>query len=362
MDDAVDLGEPEEFPSELWVHVFTHLTARDFLSITSVCTTWRNLILDPKFLVTTDMEAELQLVYLPNPAGVIPRIGDACRYTRPAIHIVFFCFEHEVRTLFRNNFGKFSYRNESNDTYYITIWRGMTHYLLVFHMFYTHGVGSAEMLNHPDRLHLFSFCQEAELLKNPMFNRRIYDMPETDRDSKVALLNWSTTQEQGISLGTFKHDLPARCSFSRTGRMFQPQPFYSCYTCWPGADEFGCCVTCGPICHAGHDLKYKFSGGFFCDCGAGDGVRPCLCLGNQLFLQDGLKPIVADTLKEEFRVACDKHLAFEDHQTFNSKTRGDEPPNSILFDFLSMKYDHLYQHVEPDSMRRLFDYIVTLYD
>jgi hypothetical protein len=70
-----------------------------------------------------------------------------------------------------------------------------------------------------------------------------------------------------------------KCTFATTGRDFVYQPVWHCRTCGL-VGEIGCCAACALICHEGHDVYFDPSnkGRFYCDCGAGDGPRPCRCL------------------------------------------------------------------------------------
>jgi regulator of replication initiation timing len=75
------------------------------------------------------------------------------------------------------------------------------------------------------------------------------------------------------------------CTFASTGRLYSKQPIYHCFTCQLDEQHQGkrCCAACAMICHAGHNVAYVDSctspgQGFYCDCGAGAGPRPCLCM------------------------------------------------------------------------------------
>jgi uncharacterized coiled-coil protein SlyX len=75
------------------------------------------------------------------------------------------------------------------------------------------------------------------------------------------------------------HSDKTKCTFPRTKNTFTMQPIWCCRTCGL-VDPAGCCAACALNCHEGHDV-YFFGcprGGFFCDCGAGDGPHPCLSL------------------------------------------------------------------------------------
>jgi hypothetical protein len=69
------------------------------------------------------------------------------------------------------------------------------------------------------------------------------------------------------------------CTFAKTEPTFIDQPVWMCRTCGL-VNEKGCCAACAHICHRGHDVYFNPSirDIFYCDCGAGDGARPCLCL------------------------------------------------------------------------------------
>jgi rubrerythrin len=95
--------------------------------------------------------------------------------------------------------------------------------------------------------------------------------------------------ESGISMvaAVLSRDIPqflsrlgkAKCSYCSTGLKFTMQPIWCCRTCGL-VQPRGCCPACAFICHEGHNI-YFFgcsSGGFFCDCGSGDGPHPCQCL------------------------------------------------------------------------------------
>ena len=55
------------------------------------------------------------------------------------------------------------------------------------------------------------------------------------------------------------------CTFSKTGRNFQKQPVFHCYTCGL-SNNTGCCLSCALQCHEGHDIVYAKDTRFYCDC------------------------------------------------------------------------------------------------
>ena len=74
---------------------------------------------------------------------------------------------------------------------------------------------------------------------------------------------------------------PARlCTCATHGAEFINQRWYQCETCGL-VDDLGCCEACAETCHKGHVCVYQGVGGkCYCDCGAGDGPRPCHCMGD----------------------------------------------------------------------------------
>ena len=68
------------------------------------------------------------------------------------------------------------------------------------------------------------------------------------------------------------------CTFAQHGRSYVPQRLYQCRTC-NLLGHLCCCEACAKTCHKGHDCWFLHEAPAFCDCGAGDGARPCCCLG-----------------------------------------------------------------------------------
>lgn len=55
------------------------------------------------------------------------------------------------------------------------------------------------------------------------------------------------------------------CTFLETGRHFEEQHWFYCYTCGLTGST-GCCLPCAYKCHKGHKLVYSKSSSFYCDC------------------------------------------------------------------------------------------------
>jgi hypothetical protein len=70
----------------------------------------------------------------------------------------------------------------------------------------------------------------------------------------------------------------SNCTFLKTGKSSKKQKIWCCKTCGL-LDNFGCCQSCAEICHKGHDLIYTGKRKCFCDCGAGNCVKRCICGG-----------------------------------------------------------------------------------
>jgi len=67
------------------------------------------------------------------------------------------------------------------------------------------------------------------------------------------------------------------CTFKATGKNFELQNWYHCYTCGL-VDNEGCCESCAAVCHAGHTLsEMKSSSHFYCDCGNNAAAHNCKC-------------------------------------------------------------------------------------
>jgi hypothetical protein len=119
-------------------------------------------------------------------------------------------------------------------------------------------------------------AHEVELLK-----QKVGDIDLIQMDLSVAV--------SGISLlaAVLNKNIPqflshldkTKCTFLTTGKTFHMQPIWCCRTCRLVLPA-GCCAACALICHQGHQVYFSCCprDGFFCDCGAGDGPRPCLCL------------------------------------------------------------------------------------
>lgn len=60
------------------------------------------------------------------------------------------------------------------------------------------------------------------------------------------------------------------CTFYRTGKNFELQHWYMCYTCKMDGNS-GCCSVCIRKCHAGHHVAYAKKSSFFCDCAVDSG-------------------------------------------------------------------------------------------
>ncbi|KAJ4462632.1 putative von Willebrand factor type A domain protein [Paratrimastix pyriformis] len=68
------------------------------------------------------------------------------------------------------------------------------------------------------------------------------------------------------------------CTYAETGNHGVKQRVFHCRTCGL-LDNLGCCAVCVRVCHRGHDVfEEDCSSGFYCDCGLGQGPRPCQCM------------------------------------------------------------------------------------
>jgi len=56
-----------------------------------------------------------------------------------------------------------------------------------------------------------------------------------------------------------------KCTFIRTGKEYQEQHWYYCYTCGLTGNS-GVCAICVRTCHKGHHVIYSRKSTFFCDC------------------------------------------------------------------------------------------------
>lgn len=62
------------------------------------------------------------------------------------------------------------------------------------------------------------------------------------------------------------------CTYRQTGREYQLQHWYYCYTCDLTGSR-GCCSICVRRCHSGHQVVYSRKANFFCDCGHSNSCR-----------------------------------------------------------------------------------------
>ncbi|GAB5364989.1 hypothetical protein AAMO2058_001017600, partial [Amorphochlora amoebiformis] len=81
--------------------------------------------------------------------------------------------------------------------------------------------------------------------------------------------------EDSHKLHTFRHNNV--CTFTETGRNFEIQRWYNCRTCGLTGNT-GCCEICVQRCHLGHEVSYRKTGKFYCDCGSGHNGCKCKAL------------------------------------------------------------------------------------
>ena len=94
------------------------------------------------------------------------------------------------------------------------------------------------------------------------------DKIQTSKKSKSKLLEGYRQNELDVA-NTYHKDYMAapeeKCTYMRTGKNFEPQHWYYCYTCGLTGDS-GACSVCVKVCHAGHHVVYAKKSSFFCDC------------------------------------------------------------------------------------------------
>ena len=61
------------------------------------------------------------------------------------------------------------------------------------------------------------------------------------------------------------------CTFIRTGKKYEEQHWYYCYTCGLTGNT-GVCAVCVRVCHQGHHVIYCRKSTFFCDCALDGGA------------------------------------------------------------------------------------------
>jgi hypothetical protein len=67
------------------------------------------------------------------------------------------------------------------------------------------------------------------------------------------------------------------CTYHRTGKDYELQHWYYCYTCGLMGSK-GACSVCARRCHKGHQVVYSRKGNFFCDCGDRYDSVPCISM------------------------------------------------------------------------------------
>ncbi len=103
------------------------------------------------------------------------------------------------------------------------------------------------------------------------------------------------------------------CTYVESSGDFVEQHWYNCFTCGL-IGEKGCCSVCVKVCHAGHSVSYSRFSSYFCDCGAGEGLRaessrggssmsshPCKCLNPFI-------PEVQTEMKDQLSLAASSAL------------------------------------------------------
>lgn len=61
------------------------------------------------------------------------------------------------------------------------------------------------------------------------------------------------------------------CTFLRTGKKYEDQHWYYCYTCGLTGNT-GVCAVCVRVCHKDHHVIYCKKSTFFCDCALDGGA------------------------------------------------------------------------------------------
>jgi hypothetical protein len=118
-----------------------------------------------------------------------------------------------------------------------------------------------------------------------------------------------------------------RCTYSVTGRDYEPQMYYNCLDC-RFVNGKGLCGACATACHLSHRLEGPFSSsGFFCDCGAGDGPRDCRCLKGKESKKVSKKSYDSDEEEEEEvpKHRHGRHGGRSSSSSFSSRSRSQAP-------------------------------------
>eukprot|EP01096_Ripella_sp_DP13-Kostka_P003623 TRINITY_DN1544_c3_g1_i5.p1 TRINITY_DN1544_c3_g1~~TRINITY_DN1544_c3_g1_i5.p1 ORF type:complete len:4907 (+),score=2611.56 TRINITY_DN1544_c3_g1_i5:95-14722(+) len=100
----------------------------------------------------------------------------------------------------------------------------------------------------------------------------------------VMLLKLLEEKPQTIEIVSAIHKVPTieelkdtLCTFTSSGRNYEDQHWYFCYTC-NLTERKGVCSKCALICHRGHDLSYSKHSSFYCDCGSAENNVTCKAL------------------------------------------------------------------------------------
>ena len=90
---------------------------------------------------------------------------------------------------------------------------------------------------------------------------------KAEKKQKQALLEGFRREKFDNSDGYLKYMFKPeeKCTFIRTGKKFEEQHWYYCYTCGLTGNT-GVCAVCVRVCHAGHHVIYCKKSTFFCDC------------------------------------------------------------------------------------------------
>jgi hypothetical protein len=92
-----------------------------------------------------------------------------------------------------------------------------------------------------------------------------------------------------------EQDTEETCTYRQTGREYQMQHWYYCYTCDLVGSK-GCCSVCVRRCHAGHQVAYSRKANFFCDCGHSS---HCKSMPVRRPWDDQLRRRISDRMRDE---------------------------------------------------------------
>eukprot|EP00762_Andalucia_godoyi_P002409 ANDGO_02828.mRNA.1 putative E3 ubiquitin-protein ligase HERC2 len=120
-----------------------------------------------------------------------------------------------------------------------------------------------------DLLRLFALRSMSALLQHPSCSKLL-------STSFLEFICKSSTQYTIVD-PTLPTEKISACTYTYTGRNFEPQHWFYCLTCGI-RDKEGVCVYCARTCHKGHSLVYAKCSSFFCDCGAQNNKHRCCSL------------------------------------------------------------------------------------